>query len=84
VFPLKSKLTVAGLYVPPVTKVSVVCGIPVRLLPSPYNVPPDIVVADNTFILAVNAVPRLSVIVKVLISSYLYLFCFPMGLLIAH
>ena len=78
-FPLKSKLTVPGLYVPPVTNLSVIpvtlkvppvlfvnvimsveslyvppvtyvscVEIPVKLLPSPYNVPPDIVVADNT------------------------------------
>jgi len=33
-------------YVPPVTKVSCVL-IPVRLEPSPNNVPPLIVVADN-------------------------------------
>ena len=44
--------------------------IPVKFDPSPYNVPPDIVVADNTFILAVNAEPTLSFMVNVLISSY--------------
>jgi len=42
----------------------------VKFDPSPYNVPPDIVVADNTFILAVNADPVLSFMVKVFTSSY--------------
>jgi len=44
--------------------------IPVKFDPSPYNVPPDIVVADNTLILALNVDPELSLMVNVLILSY--------------